>query len=301
MGLPVRPLYEVPVSSISLDKTSLELSVGDTYQLTATISPKNATAKYVRWASSDKSVVTVDSDGLVTANWSGAATITAYGPSGVSATCEVTVRSRPVSPQAVDLGLPSGVKWATFNVGATKPEEYGEYFAWGETDPKEDYGSGLYKWYNYNSYGEGKLTKYNNFSSDYGVVDNKAVLDPEDDTAYVNWGSSWRMPTDAEWTELRENCTWTWTNNYNGTGVAGRIVTSNMPGYTNKSIFLPAAGYRQDTYYNYAGSRGYYWSSSLGSSFDPWTAWAVYFNYGTVERIDDYDRPFGFSVRPVTK
>lgn len=78
-------------------------------------------------------------------------------------------------------------------------------------------------------------------------------------------------------------------------------MTSNMPGYTNKSIFLPAAGYRQDTYYNYAGSRGYYWSSSLGSSFDPWTAWAVYFNYGTVERIDDYDRPFGFSVRPVTK
>ena len=106
------------------------------------------------------------------------------------------------------------------------------------------------------------------------------------------------MPTDAEWTELREKCSWTWTSNYNGTGVAGRIVTSNVEGYKDKSIFLPAAGDRYDTYPFNAGSYGYYWSSSLDTG-DPYGAYCVYFDsdrYGWF----NYGRVLGQSVRPVT-
>ena len=135
----------------------------------------------------------------------------------------------------VDLGL--SVKWATCNVGASKPEEYGDYFAWGETQPKNTYDWSTYKWCN-GSYDT--QTKYCTKSS-YGTVDNKTQLELSDDAARANWGGSWRMPTDAEMTELREQCTWTWTTQ---NGVYGYKVTSKKSGYTNKSIFLPAAGYR---------------------------------------------------------
>jgi hypothetical protein len=123
-------------------------------------------------------------------------------------------------------------------------------------------------------------------------VDNKTVLDPEDDAARANWGGAWRMPTYAEWTELRNNCTWTWTDDYNGTGVKGQIVTSNING---NSIFLPAAGYRYDVELLFAGDLDYYWSSSLyGDS--PESAWDVYF---ISDLVDGYYRYCGQSVRPV--
>ena len=93
------------------------------------------------------------------------------------------------------------VKWATCNVGATKPEEYGDYFAWGETDPKSTYDWSTYKYCNGSS---STLTKYNTDNSQ-GTVDNKTTLDLSDDAARANWGDSWRMPTDAELTELRSN------------------------------------------------------------------------------------------------
>ena len=98
----------------------------------------------------------------------------------------------------VDLGLPSRIKWATCNVGATTPEEYGDYFAWGETEPKDNYDWSTYKWCNESN---ATMTKYCTDSS-YGTVDNKTVLELEDDAAYVNWGGNWRMPTKAELDEL---------------------------------------------------------------------------------------------------
>lgn len=104
----------------------------------------------------------------------------------------------------VDLGLPSGLKWATCNVGATKPEEIGYLFAWGEVEPKEDYSLGNYKWYNAS---DSTYTKYCTDSS-FGTVDNKTVLDPEDDAATVNMGGPWRMPTDEEFLELMNLCRW---------------------------------------------------------------------------------------------
>ena len=179
------------------------------------------------------------------------------------------------------------------NIGATKPEEYGDYFAWGETEPKDNYSWSTYKWCNGDYY---KLTKYCILSSYWDStepMDNKTVLDLEDDAACVNWGGSWRMPTDAEWTELSNNCTWTWTTQ---NGVKGRLVTSKT---NSNSIFLPAAGNRSGTYLNSVGSNGYYWSSSLYTYY-PYDARGVYFYSDDVYRLDII-RCYGFSVRPVTE
>ena len=187
----------------------------------------------------------------------------------------------------VDLGL--SVKWATCNVGATKPEEYGDHYAWGETTTKSSYSYDNYKWSND---GCDTFTKYCT-SSDYGTVDNKTVLDSEDDAARANWGGAWRMPTDDEWTELRENCTWTW-NIKNG--VNGYEVKSKTNG---NSIFLPAAGYRRSDGLVDAGYGGYYWSSSLYTDgLDD--AWRVYFCSDYVHRYEG-GRDYGLSVRPVFK
>ena len=202
----------------------------------------------------------------------------------------ITAQNTENGHEYVDLGLPSGTKWATCNVGATAPEAYGDYYAWGETALKDNYNWGTYKWCNgdYNN-----LTKYNT-DSYYGTVDNKTTLDSEDDAAAVNWGGKWRMPTGAELTELRENCTWTWVEGYNGTDKNGYEVKSKANG---NSIFLPAAGYRYDGYLNGADRYGYYWSSSLSSDI-PRSAWHVSFYSDFVSR-DGINRCLGQSVRPV--
>ena len=203
---------------------------------------------------------------------------------------QACAQTAPADVQAVDLGLPSGLKWASCNVGATTPEGYGNYYAWGETAPQKDYSWATYKYVNGD---KNKLTKYCTDASygNNGFTDNKTVLEPVDDAAHVNWGGSWRMPTDAEWTELQENCTWTWTTQ---NGVNGYQVASKT---NSNSIFLPAAGYRYDTDLDYAGSYGYYWSSSLDEG-DPNGAWDVGFDSGSVDRGYD-DRISGHSVRPV--
>ena len=187
----------------------------------------------------------------------------------------------------VDLGL--SVKWATCNVGANGPEEYGDYFAWGETQPKETYDWSSYKWCN-GSYDT--QTKYCTSSSD-GTVDNKTVLELADDAARANWGGSWRMPTTEEQDELR-NCKWEWTTQ---NGVNGYKVTSRKKGYTENSIFLPAAGRRSDSSLHNAGNYGYYWSSSL-STGNSNSAYSLFFIYNTVDRANIYRR-YGQSVRPV--
>lgn len=164
-----------------------------------------------------------------------------------------------VSPQYVDMG--NGLKMATWNVGASSPEQTGEYFAWGETATKTNYDWAAYKWGSSAS----TLTKYVT-NSTYGTCDYQQFLTAADDAATKNWGPSWRTPTDLEWNTLLDTSkyTWTWTANYNSTGVAGYTVTSKS---TNKSIFLPAAGY-------YSSGRpinktqGYYLSSTASDSND---------------------------------
>lgn len=164
-----------------------------------------------------------------------------------------------VTPEYVDLGLPSGIKWATFNVGATQPEEYGDYFAWGETEPKELYDESTYS-------------------------------ETEEDAATANWGSEWRMPTQAEQDELRTECSWTWMtkNDVNGYKVVGP---------NGNSIFLPAAGYCSGGSFYHTGHKGFYWSSSLYTGN---TSYAYYlsFTYNDVSRYSN-DRCYGQSVRPV--
>lgn len=195
-------------------------------------------------------------------------------------------------PQMVDLGL--SVKWASWNVGANNPWEYGDYYAWGETETKSSY-----TWTNYkfrtsgDSYDNVKFSKYNT-SSSCGTVDNKTTLDPEDDVAHVKWGGSWRMPTKYEQDELRTNCTWTWTTL---NGVNGYLVTSNKAGYNDRSIFLPAAGISDGTDLYSVGSQGYYWSSSLDTGY-PYVAYSLYF-YSDYVDWNGSNRYYGQSVRPV--
>lgn len=217
----------------------------------------------------------------------------------VSAAAAGSASSGPVTTGSinghewVDLGLPSGLKWAMCNVGASGPEEYGFYFAWGETMTKSKY-----EWENYrfrvngDSYKNVTYSKYNT-KSEYGTVDNKTRLGLSDDAARSNWGGSWRMPTDAEWSELRSECTWTWTSQG---GKNGYKVTSKKNG---NNIFLPAAGYRDDTYLYYVGTSGRYWSSSLTTDF-PSSAWNVRFISSSIYRSNSL-RFNGFSVRPVSE
>ena len=187
----------------------------------------------------------------------------------------------------VDLGL--SVKWATCNVGASSPEDYGDYFAWGETtgynSGKTNFGWSTYK------YGSGSsiLTKYCTDSSE-GNVDSKTTLELSDDAAHANWGGNWRMPTIAEFAELQTKCTWTWTTQ---NGVKGRKVT----GTNGNSIFLPAAGYHDNAYFHGAGTYGLYWMTSLYNSS---SIYAYYLSFDSSFFCrGGGDRIFGVSVRPV--
>ncbi|MCQ2058482.1 MAG: Ig-like domain-containing protein [Bacteroidaceae bacterium] len=311
-GQSVRPVCPsdnyVSVTGVELNTTSLSLEVGGTATLTATVSPSDATDKSVTWESNNTSVAMVDSNGKITAKSAGTATITVTTTDGSkTATCTVTVKSQQSSGgkenghDYVDLGLPSGVKWATCNIGASKPEEYGSYFAWGETvgDPyikgKDEGYSKSFDWstYKYCNGSSTTMTKYCT-SSGYGTVDNKTTLELSDDAARANWGGSWRMPTITEIDELLDNCTWVWTTQ---NGVNGYKVTGKKAGYTNKSVFLPVAGYRNSGNLNNAGSYGYYWSSSL-NTYGSYSAYGLYFYSGSHNR--NYDsRHYGRSVRPV--
>lgn len=177
-----------------------------------------------------------------------------------------------IGVEAVDLGLPSGIKWANMNVGATKPEEYGAYFAWGETIPKSEY-----------------------TESNYTYADHyPTVLPASNDAAAKNWGGDWRMPTPEEIDELINNCTWTWTGDYNSTGVSGYVVASRT---NSNSIFLPAAGHRRGSGSFDVGLVGYLWSSSISGSYH---ARHIFFHSNEVN-WNGIARFYGLSVRAVCK
>lgn len=189
----------------------------------------------------------------------------------------------------VDLGLPSGTLWATCNVGATSPQEYGDYFAWGETQPKEDYSWSTYK------YCEGTMNTMTKYCtrSNIGTLDNKTELEPMDDAATANWGVEWQMPSLEQLEELINSnyttTTWTTLN-----GVYGWMIVSKQNG---NRVFLPAAGYRYDTSLKGVGSGGRYWSRSLYTSNSSGGR-GLYFDSSKVS-TGDYDRCDGRSVRPV--
>ena len=183
----------------------------------------------------------------------------------------------------VDLGLPSGTLWATRNIGANSPEESGDYFAWGETEPKEEYYMSNYKWYDYDNE---LYTKYC-ADSGYGMIDDKE-LEPRDDAAWANWGPSWRMPSLEQLRELKEKCSWEWIER---NGTSGYLVT----GPNGNTIFLPAAG---EASFPNAEGEGYYWSRTLGPSSDPSKAFSLSFNSLWIFP-DCARRSVGYPVRAV--
>ena len=193
----------------------------------------------------------------------------------------------------VDLGL--SVKWATCNIGASKPEEFGNYYAWGETENKTIYNWNTYKWCmgDYTN-----ITKYGE-NSNYGIIDYKRVLELDDDAAHINWGGNWRMPTAEEMEELRKECTWLWTSQ---NGIDGYKVMSKHNG---NSIFLPSSGCIKESAFYQTNKYGYYWSSTVrhGVNPNPSYAYAISFYYSDRNEISyGYglcQRYAGCSIRPV--
>jgi len=209
----------------------------------------------------------------------------------------------------VDMG--NGLKWATCNVGAVRPEEYGDFYAWAESETKDDFTSASYQWtlnngvdIYYNilkyTYADGKTDAIWYQGGEF-VGDGKtsyADYDYADDAARQQWGGPWRTPTVAEWLWLVNNCTWSWTTDYNGTGVSGKIATSNVPGFTDNSLFFPAAGYKNGSSISNRGDYCHLWSSENNYGFS-FVAAEMAFSSSTPLNFDTITRFYGLSVRPV--
>lgn len=294
-GMSIRPVYGTPdvihPEGVMIVPGSIEIEVGETVQLEAVVLPQNATDKSVTWTVSSfenhiKVSPTGEVMGLRPTDWSSAVVEVTTNDYLYTAQCSVRVKSKsalvPV-PEAVDLGLASGTKWASFNVGAAAPEEYGYYYAWGETELKSEYSWGSYSWCEGDS---GHITKYKSEGE---------TLDPADDVAAMCLGGQWRMPTADEQEELLRNCDWLWTS-LNGTN--GYRVTSKRNG---NSIFFPAAGRMDGVAVNLLGEYVFCWSSTLVSTSDAnciaVDAAGSFFSWYYVAT----HRYYGLPVRAVTK
>ncbi len=278
--------------SIVLNYDSLLLYVGESDTLIATVrNGEIIINNKVTWSTDNALVAEVDSNGVVTALSVGAAVITVTYQ-GVNYNCNVFVTERSSAYEYVDLGL--SVYWATFNIGATKPEEFGDYYAWGETETKTDYSWESYKWCNGSA---NTLTKYCD-NSEYGNIDNKYLLDPDDDVAHVKWGGKWYMPTIEEIGELMDKCSWI-------LETRGNIEGLKVTGPNGKSIFLPSAGFYSgtelielDMFEN--SNVGYIWSSNRRNNNFSY----CFFYYSGADGMDmlcsnTCYRYLGFPVRPV--
>ncbi len=301
--------YVTTIEQITFDVTDADQAISVTDLATAndSLSTANATLTGEKATlANEKTALTAKNDSLSTAN----ATLTGEKDALKADTASLKAEKKTLNDKVkqlqfafapedyyVDLGL--SVMWATCNVGANAPEEYGDYFAWGEIEgyntSKKSFNWSTYKWCNGS---ETTMTKYCT-SNSYGTVDNKKQLDLADDAARANWGGKWRMPTVAEWEELYNNTTHVWTDDYNGTGVKGYVLTSTKEGYEGASIFLPAAGFCNEFGLDYGGSGGYYWLSSLYEYNSNNTSRRLYFNQGYFGQSSSINRCYGQSVRPV--
>lgn len=276
---PIRPISipDIELSEFSLDIDHLTLTIGGHYRLIASIAPSDATTGVLQWSSSNPSIAIVDEFQHVIGVSPGTATITATTYKGETATCAVNVIPDNPIPDKIDLGLPSGLKWASFNVGATNPAGIGVYYAWGEIAPKNDYSWSTYKW----GTSETNLTKYNSSPSN-GVIDNLVNLEAEDDPANVLYGGNWRTPTNDEMQELIDNCNWSIGNRY-------YTITSKTNG---NSILIPISGYFEGT--RFIPDEEWLWTSTVSFSFVQ--------NYTGAEyglRVRNRNRTLGQTIRAV--
>jgi len=288
------------VGEIQLSQTSAEIEKGETLQLTATVLPADADDKSVTWESTNSMAAKVDANGLVTGTGRGNARIICRAADGseVWAECQVKVNAEivPGTHDYVDLGLPSGTLWATTNLGADAPEEYGFYYAWGETEPKDDYTWVTYKWMTEGYSDWTGINKYTFDDEQTGAVwydvsgnfigDGLTELLPEDDAATVNWGSQWQMPSIAQFQELIDNTTAEYKEL---NGVRGRLHT----GTNGNSIFLPNAGVYYTTGRQSEGSSNY-WTRETKDCSD----------YGGCyyeSSVTYNSRFYGYPIRPVRK
>ncbi len=302
-GMSVRPVSRrtrVAVTGVSLDKASLRLETGRAETLTAIIYPSNATNRTVQWASNNTSVATVSSDGTVTGVSQGRTQIVATtADGGFRAYCTIEVTNTPVGLEAVDLGLPSGIKWANMNLGAAERTDYGDYYAWGETEPyympgysQSSGGSCRWRSGKESGYIRSSYT-YSNGANSVSVYNGGYyVLDSAHDAATVRWGAPWRMPTRQELQELMENCSWEY--NVWDSGVYGYKVTSKSD--RSRFIIIPMAGYRNGTALYDPGVIGYYWTSTRSSS--TWAASCLFLDTVSPATGSRYIYQ-GLPIRPV--
>ncbi len=279
----------IPVESVTIVPDEVTVNItGDPVTLSARVTPPNASEGAIVWASSDEKVVRVDNGRLRgVAPGSAIVSATAKDGSGAKGECRVTVVRIPTD--AVDMGL--SVYWSPCNLGTSKPESAGAYFAWGEISSKESYSWSTYALCD----GTDRSLKAYNVSSGYGVVDNVMRLELKDDAARSIMGGRWRIPTKEEWDELRNDCTWTL-----GTmnKVQGYYITSKKEGYTDKTIFLPFAGYMSGSEVKFNTGHGYYWMADLYKA-TPSKAYIEYihstgYSWNTNIRCD------GLTIRPVS-
>jgi len=189
--------------------------------------------------------------------------------------------------ELIDLGLPSGTKWASCNIGANKPTEYGDYFAWGDTSTKSNYVGKTCETYD--------LDIYSLKMEDY--VNRRNVLSDNYDAAANIWGERWRIPSGEQAQELIDNCQWEWVINYENSGVNGRLGISKING---AKIFLPAAGYAQNSNHLMMGNNGGYWTGSPNMVASN-RAWSIAFDSNVINVFDHGLRYYGYSIRPIYK
>ena len=312
------------VTSITISPATLSLQPNETSTLTATVLPSDAENKEVEWTSSDEAVAEVSADGCITAKAEGTCVITcaAKDGSGVKGECQVTVKQPSINGhEYVEIG---GLKWATMNVGATTVAGsyetcYGDYYAWGETQPRymtitrSGTNSASFTWRNGYDYG---------YSSDYWPTYKGTMLDASHDAATANWGGTWRTPTKEEFEALATACSGS-SSNYQDpvnliktitkggiywlsstqtiesayTGVAGLLFVSASD--ISKRVFFPASGYVRVTSLGTGGTVGSYWSSSLNTS-DTDCAYSLDFCTPDVSPSYSSNRCIGRTVRPVS-
>lgn len=271
-----------PVTGVTISKTAVTMGVGQTRQLGVTVLPQNATNKAVTWTTSNSSVATVSSSGLVTSVGMGSATITVRtNDGGFTATCAVTVKTITGTLNGhewVDMG--NGLKWATMNIGATTVADNGSYFAWGETSTKDNY-----------------------TSSTYLYSGNPSTLPSDHDAATAQWGSSWHMPTHSDWQWLLDNCSRSCVSVSDG-NANYQFGIRFFSEITGNELFLPFASYMEGSSLKTPIVDGYYWSSSASTivTNDAFylSAKGTYVTQNISLYVLSFERYWGLPVRPVS-